>query len=268
VREIGTSACGSVALRRLKWEPYPVSDDGIFDERVAHSYDEDNARLFAPEVLDPAVDFLAELAGGRRVLEFAVGTGRVALALSARGLDVAGIELSRAMVAEMMVKPGAERVPVTIGDMTTTRAAGTFGLVYLVRNTITNLLTQDEQVACFDNAAAHLDAGGHFVVEVFVPALRRLPIGETLVPFDVSDGHIGVDEYDVLNQRLTSHHYRSSEGRAETFDSPHRYVWPSELDLMARIAGLTLRERWSDWQRTPFTADSTSHVSVWEKAGS
>jgi len=137
-------------------------------------------------------------------------------------------------------------------------------LVYLVYNTITNLLTQDEQVACFCNAAAHLDIGGHFVVEVFVPALRRLPIGEKLVPFDVSDGHVGVDEYDVV-KRLISHHYRSSDGRAEIFDSPHRYAWPAEYDLMARIAGLTLRERWGDWNRTPFTADSTSHVSVWEK---
>jgi len=242
-----------------------MSDDGVFDERIARTYDEDSAGMFAPEVLDPAVDFLAGLAGGRRVLEFAVGTGRVALSLSGRGVDVSGIELSQAMVEQMMTKPGAEGISVTIGDMATTRVEGTFGLVYLVYNTITNLLTQDEQVACFCNAAAHLDIGGHFVVEVFVPALRRLPIGEKLVPFDVSDGHVGVDEYDVVNQRLISHHYRSSDGRAEIFDSPHRYAWPAEYDLMARIAGLTLRERWGDWNRTPFTADSTSHVSVWEK---
>jgi SAM-dependent methyltransferase len=244
-----------------------MSDDGVFDERIARTYDADGAEMFAPEVLGPTVDFLAELAGDRRALEFAVGTGRVALALRARGVDVAGIELSRAMVHQMTVKPGAERVPVTIGNMATTRVEGTFGLVYLVFNTITNLLTQDEQVACFCNAAAHLDIGGHFVIEVFVPALRRLPIGECLLAFDVSDSHVGVDEYDVVNQTLTSHHYRSSDGRAGIFDSPHRYAWPAEYDLMARIAGLTLRERWSSWRRTPFTAESTSHVSVWEKTG-
>jgi SAM-dependent methyltransferase len=242
-----------------------MSDDGIFDERIARTYDADDAEMFAPEVLGPTVAFLAELAAGRRALEFAVGTGRVALALSAHGIDVAGIEMSRAMVHEMSLKPGADRVPVTIGDMATTRVDGTFGLVYLVYNTITNLLTQDEQVACFCNAAAHLEIGGHFVIEVFVPALRRLPNGERLVAFDVSDRHVGVDEYDVVNQRLTSHHYWSAGGRAEIFDSPHRYAWPAEYDLMARIAGLTLHERWSSWRRTPFTADSTSHVSVWEK---
>ena len=245
-----------------------MSDDGVFDERIARTYDADSAEMFAHEILGPTVDFLAELAGDRRALEFAVGSGRVALALSARGVDVAGIELSRAMVHQMMVKPGAERVPVTIGDMATTRVEGTFGLVYLVFNTISNLLTQDEQVACFCNAAAHLEVGGHFVIEVFVPALRRLPIGESLVAFDVSDGHVGVDEYDVVNQTLTSHHYWSSDGRAEIFDSPHRYAWPAEYDLMARIAGLTRHERWGSWSRTPFTAESPSHVSVWEKPAS
>lgn len=242
-----------------------MSADGVFDDRIAHTYDEDSAGMFAPEVLGPTVDFLAEFADGRRTLEFAIGTGRVGLPLSARGVDVSGIELSKAMVAEMMTKPGAARIPVTIGDMATTRAEGTFGLVYLVYNTITNLLTQDQQVACFCNAAAHLDIGGHFVIEDFVPALRRLPPGESLVAFDVSDGHVGVDEYDVANQRLTSHHHWTANGRADTLDSPHRYAWPAEYDLMARIAGLTFRERWSDWQHTPFTSDSTSHVSVWEK---
>ncbi|HEX6221045.1 MAG TPA: class I SAM-dependent methyltransferase [Acidimicrobiia bacterium] len=242
-----------------------MSADGAFDERIARTYDADSAEMFASEVLGPTVDFLAELADGRRVLEFAIGTGRVALALSAKGVDVSGIELSEAMAAEMLAKPGATAIPVTIGNMATTRAEGTFGLVYLVYNTITNLLTQDEQVACFCNAAAHLEIGGHFVIEVFVPELRRLPPGERLVAFDVSDGHVGVDEYDIANQRLTSHHYWTANGRADTLDSQHRYAWPAEYDLMARIAGLTLRERWSDWQHTPFTADSTSHVSVWEK---
>lgn len=242
-----------------------MSADGVFDDRIARTYDEDSADMFAPEILGPTIDFIAELADGRRVLEFAIGTGRVALPLSGRGVEVSGIELSPAMAAEMMAKPGADGIPVTIGDMATTRAEGTFGLVYLVYNTITNLLTQDEQVACFCNAAAHLDIGGHFLIEVFVPALRRLPPGESLIAFDISADHVGVDEYDIVNQRLTSRHCWTAKSRGDTFDSPHRYAWPAEFDLMARVAGLTLRERWSDWHRTPFTADSTSHVSVWEK---
>jgi SAM-dependent methyltransferase len=242
-----------------------MTDDGIFDARIAETYDVDDDAMFAADVLGPTVDFLADLADGRRALEFAVGTGRVALPLSGRGVDVAGLERSRAMVERMTAKPGAERVPVTIGDMATTRVDGRFGLVYLVYNTITNLLTQDEQVACFCNAADHLDVGGHFVIEVFVPALRRLPPGERFVPFDVSPDHIGVDEYEVAEQRLTSHHASFAEGRAEITESPHRYAWPAEYDLMARIAGLTPTERWNDWHRSPFTADSTSHVSVWQK---
>lgn len=244
-----------------------MHDDGLFDERVARRYDTGEVGMFAPEVLGPTVEFLAELAAGRRALELAIGTGRVALPLSERGVDVAGIELSTAMARRLQAKPGGERIPVTIGDMATARADGTFGLVYLVYNTITNLLTQDEQVTCFCNAAAHLEPGGHFVIETFVPSVRRLPPGESLVPFDVSDHHVGVDEYDVVNQRVTSHHYSIDGGRVEVFHTPHRYGWPAEYDLMARIAGLELQERWSDWQRTPFAADSTSHVSVWRKPG-
>jgi SAM-dependent methyltransferase len=199
------------------------------------------------------------------VLEFAVGTGRVALPLSDRGVDVSGIELSRAMVAQCSAKPGANRVPVTIGDMAMTRVDGSFGLVYLVYNTISNLLTQAEQVACFRNAAAHLDDGGHFVIEVEVPMLRRLPPGEVFVPYEVTPHHIGIDEYDVAAQRLISHHYWMSESRLEQFDSHHRYAWPAEYDLMAELAGLTLVERWANWQRDPFTSESTAHVSVWRK---
>ena len=243
-----------------------MTGDGIFDDRIAPTYDRDSAAMFAADVLGPTVEFLAGLVGQRRALEFAVGTGRVALALSARGVDVAGLELSRAMVDQMEAKPGAERIPVTIGDMATSRVEGTFGLVYLVYNTITNLLTQDKQVACFCNAAAHLEPGGFFVIEVLVPDLRRLPMGETLVAFDLSDDHVGVDEYDVVSQTLTSHHYRSGAGHALRFQSQHRYAWPAEYDLMARIAGLILHERWSDWQRSPFTAESASHISVWRKS--
>lgn len=244
-----------------------MHDDGLFDERVALTYDSDDAGMFSREVLGPTVDFLAEVAAGRRALELAIGTGRVALPLSERGVDVAGIELSRPMASQLAAKPGGDRIPVTIGDMATIRVDGGFGLVYLVYNTITNLLTQDEQVACFRNAAAHLEPGGHFVIETFVPSVRRLPPGESLVPFDVSDHHVGIDEYDVVGQRVTSHHYTIADGRVDVFRTPHRYAWPAEYDLMARIAGLELQERWADWKRSPFTADSASHVSVWRKPG-
>lgn len=242
-----------------------MSDDGFFDARTAATYDDDVQEMFAPGALAPAVDVLADLAAGRRVLEFAVGTGRVALPLRARAVDVTGIELSRSMVERMRAKPGGSDIPVTIGDMTTTRLGDSFGLVYLVFNTITNLLSQDAQVACFANAAAHLDHGGLFVVETFVPALRRLPAGETLVPYEVTDRHIGIDEYDVVDQRLVSHHTYVRDGLATVTSTPFRYVWPAELDLMARLAGMTLRHRWADWHRSPFTADSPSHVSVWER---
>jgi hypothetical protein len=243
-------------------------DDGIFDATVAQGYDADVAWMFEPDVLEATVDFLANLAQGKPVLEFAAGTGRVALPLSARGVDVTGIELSQAMVDRMLAKPGADRVPVIIGDMTTTRVDGEFGLVYLVFNTIGNLLTQEAQVACFVNAAAHLEPGGHFVVEIGVPELRKLPAGEKFVAFKIDGGYAGVDEYDVVAQSLISHHFNvEPDGSGRVFRTPQRYVWPSELDLMARIAGLRLRERWADFHRHPFTADSNSHVSVWEKSG-
>lgn len=232
---------------------------------VAATYDDDVAGMFEPEVLDPVVDVLTELALGRRVLELAIGTGRVALALAARGVEVAGIELSQPMIDALRAKPGSERIPVTCGDMATTCVDGAFGLVYVVFNTITNLLTQDAQVACFENAAAHLEPGGRFVIETFVPALQRLPFGERLLPFDVSDDHIGIDEYDVADQRLVSHHVSIRAGRPSRWSGRFRYAWPAELDLMARIAGLHLEERWADWDRTPFASTSTSHVSVWRK---
>jgi hypothetical protein len=170
------------------------------------------------------------------------------------------------VVAQLRTKPGADDIGVTIGDFATVTVDGTFSLAYLVRNTITNLITQDEQVDCFRNAAAHLEPGGRFVIEVYIPALQRLPPGETVHPFTVTPTHLGFEEYDLLTQIAVSHHYWVVDGELETFSSPHRYVWPAELDLMARIAGLTLRHRWSDWDRTPFTSDSRSHVSVWEKA--
>ena len=242
-----------------------------FDGTVAAHYDEDSSNRFNPAVLDPEVDFLAALAapaapaGTGRALELAVGTGRVALPLSRRGVEVHGIEISPDMVERLRAKPGAELVTVHIGDMATVRVDGSFDLVYLVYNTITNLLDQDRQVDCFTNAATHLRPGGHFVIETFVPALRRLPPGERFVPFEVGPDRIGVDEYDVVGQRLTSHHHRLSDRGAGVFRSEHRYAWPAEYDLMARLAGLEPAGRWADWNRNPFTADSGSHVSVWRR---
>jgi SAM-dependent methyltransferase len=238
-----------------------------FDEQVAATYDDDDeGGMFASGVVDPAADFLAALAGDGAALEFAVGTGRIALPLSRRGVRVHGIDLSEAMVARLANKPGADQVQVTIGDIATTRVPGTFRLVYLVFNTIMNLTTQDAQVDCFRNAAAHLQPGGCFVIEVMVPQLQRLPPGETFQPFDVTAAHVGFDEYDVVTQAMASHHYTAeADGRMRYSCTPFRYGWPSEFDLMARIAGLRLRGRWASWQREPFTAESSTHVSVWEK---
>jgi SAM-dependent methyltransferase len=237
-----------------------------FDERIAAGYDATSADMYEPEVLDPAVNFLADLAGTGAALEFGVGTGRIAVPLSQRGVPVHGIDISSAMVARLQAKPGADDIGVTIGDFATTKVPRPFTLVYLVYNTISNLTTQEEQSECFRNAAAHLEPGGHFVIEVVVPDLQRLPPGETVRAFKVTPTHLGFDQIDVATQTSISHHYFMVDGRLETFSSPFRYVWPSELDLMARLAGMTLRERWSDWNRQPFTSDSRSHVSVWEKS--
>ena len=235
-----------------------------FGERVAERYDESSAEMFEPAVVEPMVDFLAELAGGGAALELGIGTGRVALPLARRGVRVHGIDLSEAMVARLRAKPGAQDIGVTVGDFATTVVEGRFSVAYLVFNTIMNLTTQDEQVACFQNAAAHLEPGGCFVIEVGVPALQRLPPGETVRAFTVSPTRLGFDEYDVVSQGLISHHYWAVDGAFEASSIPFRYVWPAELDLMARLAGMTLRERWADWKRTPFTSESTAHVSVWE----
>lgn len=246
-----------------------MSDDGFFDARVAATYDTDSPEMFDPALLGPTVDLLAELAGDGRALEFAIGTGRVALPLAALGVQVCGIDLSASMVTQLRAKPGgdAASIPVVIGDIATTRVdgAGSFALVYLVFNTITNLTSQDAQVACFANAAAHLAPGGCFVVETFIPALRRLPLGERFVPFAVTGDYTGIDEYDVANQGLISHHTTIRDGVADRVSIPFRYAWPAEYDLMARLAGLRLRHRWADWTRAPFTSESESHVSVWER---
>jgi SAM-dependent methyltransferase len=240
--------------------------EDFFGEDVAAGYDDEEHPMFAPETVDATVETLARLAGGGAALELAIGTGRIAVPLAARGVPVHGIDLSEAMVRRLRGKPGGERIPVVIGDIATTRVEGTFALAYLVFNTINNLTTQDGQVACFRNAAAHLEPGGRFVVEVGVPDLQRLPRGERFRPFAVGPDHLGIDEYDVVDQGLVSHHYvRAGSGGLELRSIPFRYVWPSELDLMARLAGMELRERWSGWRREPFTAESRSHVSVWQK---
>ncbi|MEB8336730.1 class I SAM-dependent DNA methyltransferase [Streptomyces endophyticus] len=242
--------------------------DGYFGTRIAADYDRSSADMFTPEILDPTIDLLAELAGEGPALEFAIGTGRVALPLAARGVDVHGIDLSRAMVDRLRAKPGGAGVPVTIGDFATATAARTdFTLAYLVFNTIGNLTTQDAQVDCFRNAAAHLAPGGRFVIEVGVPDLRRLPYGQDAVPFEVSDTRWAFDRYDVATQAMSSNYVDvdPKTGRASYWTIPFRYVWPAELDLMARIAGLRPTARWDGWTKKPFTSESRGHVSVWEK---
>jgi SAM-dependent methyltransferase len=240
--------------------------ENYFDERIAATYEAKWPELFDPAVVDPAVSFLADLARSGTALEFGIGTGRLALPLSRRGVRVHGIELSPAMAARLRAEPEADGIGVTIGDFATATASGTFGLAYLVRNTIMNLTTQDAQVECFRNGAGHLEPGGCFVVEVIVPELQRLPPGETVRAFTVTPAHLGFDEYDIAAQGVISHHYWVDNGEFETFSAPFRYVWPSELDLMARLAGMTLCERWSDWDREAFTSNSMSHISVWRKS--
>ena len=239
--------------------------EDFFGADVAAQYDARLGEMGAPEVVAATVDFLVEHARGGAALELGIGTGRIALPLQQRGVPVDGLDLSEAMIAQLRAKPGGDAIRVTVGDFAHARAPGSFRLVYLVFNTIMNLTSQDEQVACFYNAAEHLEPGGRFVIEVGVPALRRLPAGETLRPIDVRDDYVGMDELDTAEQRLTSHHIRLHDGQYERVSVPFRYVWPAELDLMARLAGMTLVERWADWRRSPFTSESRAHVSVWEK---
>jgi SAM-dependent methyltransferase len=241
-----------------------VRQEEIWDVDAAQRYDTPGTGMFAPDVLGPTVDRLCELAGGGRALELAIGTGRVGVPLAERGVPVTGIELSQPMIDRLRTKVGEETIPVVIGDMATARAPGEYSLVYLVFNTISNLLTQAEQVACFRNAAGHLAPGGRFVIELWVPELRKLPPGQQATVFQVEEGYIGLDTYDVLNQQVVSHHFNFGEGKqARLTRSPHRYIWPAELDLMAQLAGFELESRQADWTGTEFTADSRSHVSVY-----
>jgi len=251
-------------------EPCPrygpaVDEDGYFGADIAATYDDDDSAEFDPAVIGSTAEFLAGLAGQGRALEFAVGTGRVALPLAARGVPVHGIDMSRAMVARLRAKPGGDAIGVTIGDFATARADGEFSLAYLVFNTIMNLTTQQAQVDCFRNAAAHLEPGGCFVIEVMVPELRKLPAGQDIVPFKVTGTHVAFDRYDVATQAMSSNYVKVIGGEGEYRSIPFRYVWPAELDLMAQLAGMRLRERWAGWTREPFTSDSGQHVSVWEK---
>ncbi|WP_406105517.1 class I SAM-dependent methyltransferase [Micromonospora globbae] len=241
-----------------------MQQDEIWDAETAESYDTPGTGMFAPDVLGPTVDRLAELADGGRVLEFAIGTGRVAVPLAERGVPVTGIELSQPMIDRLRTKVDEATIPVVVGDMATAVAPGEYRLVYLVFNTISNLLTQDEQVECFRNAARHLVPGGRFVIELWVPELRKLPPGQQAVVWHTEPGYLGLDTYDVLNQQVVSHHVRFDDSRqARLTRSPHRYIWPAELDLMGRLAGFELESRHADWTGGEFTAESRSHVSVY-----
>lgn len=242
-----------------------TGSDGYFGEAAAATYDESSDTMFKADIVDPSVDFLVDLARGGRALEFGVGTGRIAVPLSTRGVEVHGIDLSRAMTDRLVAKPRGEGIGITIGDFASAEVLGTFRLVYLVFNTIMNVTTQAGQVAVFRNAATHLEPGGTFVIETGVPDLRRLPPGERYVVFDGSEAHWGIDEYEVVTQGLISHHFDIRDGRVTKSSGPFRYVWPAELDLMAELAGMRLRERWSGWLRQPFTSESRQHVSVWQK---
>jgi SAM-dependent methyltransferase len=243
-----------------------MTSSEVWDQDTADRYDADSSEMFSADILDPAVDFLAALAGAGPALEFAVGTGRVAVPLAARGVPVSGIELSGPMAEQLRRKAGGEQIPVVVGDMATSTAAGNFSLVFLVWNSLSNLLTQDEQVECFANAARHLGSGGRFVVELWVPELRRLPQGQRMAAASISPEYLVLDEFDVAAQRCISHHYRHDPDGTVRYSSGHfRYAWPAELDLMARLAGMRLESRHADWSRAPFGSESAGHVSVWRK---
>jgi trans-aconitate methyltransferase len=241
------------------------AEEGYFGERVAAFYDQHSASRFDPAVVAPAADLLAALAGDGEALEFAIGTGRIALPLAERGVRVSGIDNSEAMLARLREKPGAERIQALAGDMATTRVDGDFSLVYLVFNTIFNLTTQDGQIACFQNAAAHLSSGGRFVIEARVPELQRLPLGQTVLPWRADPDGMSFYVYDVVTQRLSGQHYYLEDGRVQPSPTEMRYAWPAELDLMARLAGMRLEQRWGGWGREPFTGLSPSHVSVYQR---
>jgi SAM-dependent methyltransferase len=238
----------------------------IFTGQIAKGYDLGSPEMWEPTLLGATASFLADAAKGGAALEFGIGTGRIALSLSKRGVEVHGIDISEDMVAQLRSKPGGQSIGVTVGDFATTTVPRMFSLVYVVFNALSNLTTQAEQVACFENAGRHLLPGGRLVVEMWVPDLRRFPPGAVALPFDVSASHVGFDTIDVATQQGVSHHYFLLGGRVGQFDSPYRYAWPAEQDLMAELAGLTLRERWADWNHAPFTSESSNCISVWQRS--
>ena len=245
-------------------EASPMTSSDLWDAETAERYDETSAFMFVPEVLEPAVRFLADLAGDGPALEFAIGTGRVAIPLVERGVSVSGIELSQPMVDKLLEK--RTDIPTVVGDMATSTMPGQFSLIYIAWNSIGNLRTQGEQIACFRNAARHLAPGGRFVIELWIPGIRRFPPGQAAVPFHVGQHHVGFDTYDMTTQQGTSHHYRRHPDGTVTYGSSNfRYIWPAECDLMAQLAGMELESRVADWNGTPFTTDSESHVLVWRK---
>jgi len=244
-----------------------MADDGIFDAKVAATYDEVHGGG-DPEIVVRCAEVLKDLAFDDTALEFAIGTGRIGLPLFEMGVDVKAIELSAAMVDELKKKKNGEQIEVAIGDMTTTRVDGAFSLVFLVFNTIDNLTSQDAQVACFQNASDHLKSGGRFAIETLVPPIQKIPFGETKLAFACSEDHMGVDEFDVVSQNYSSNHMRMEDGSARFLSVPFRYAWPSEMDLMAKMAGMELEHRWSDWEKSQFTKTSKRHISVWRKSGS
>jgi SAM-dependent methyltransferase len=262
---VGPVPCGkSVDSPTVLRKGRRMTSSDVWDQETAEQYDVGSPEMFGPEVVGPTVDFLAGLAGDGQALEFAIGTGRIGLPLAARGVPVSGIELSEPMVHQLRKKPGGTDLSVAVGDMATTRVPGEFSLVFLVWNSISNLRTQDEQVECFGNAARHLRAGGRFVVELWVPQLRRLPEGQSVAVGSISPDHLIFDEFDLVTQGCISHHYRhNQDGTVRYGLGRFRYAWPAELDLMARMAGMRLEGRYADWTRSPFTSESQSHVSVW-----
>lgn len=239
-------------------------NDGLFDEYIASSYDDDD-EVFNPSAVEPVVAVLEKLAGEGGALEFGIGTGRIAAPLASRGIRIHGIDLSTAMMSRIQGKPGSELISTIKGDFSSTKVEGDFSVVFLIFNTIMNLTSQQAQVACFQNAANHLPPGGHFVIEVMMPRLQWLSPGERLMTWDHSADHWGMDEYDIATQSLVSHHMKVVEGKPELFDTPCRYVWPAELDLMAQLAGMRLVSRWEDWLGAVFTSESANHISVWQK---
>jgi|HubBroStandDraft_1064217.scaffolds.fasta_scaffold37910_2 SAM-dependent methyltransferase len=261
----------STAFARPSWagesrcQTWPVGSI-VWGREIAEVYDETFAAQSEPSVVDPMVDLLAALTGDGAALEFAVGTGRIALPLQARGVPVQGVELSPDMVEQLRGKPGGKAVPVTVGDMATTRLSKRFDLVYIVANSIMNLTTQEEQIAVFSNAAAHLAMGGLFVIELIVPQLRRVPLSEVARVFRLDPEHVGIETFDdVVGQVAWSHHWIEAAGRLVRHSAPYRYIWPSELLLMARLTGFELRDRWGGWDRSPFDSESAKQVAVFVK---